>query len=161
MITKFAICRSQYRRMFLSGILALLFVVSGAFLKASAIPENPDEATIRKLNDGYIQAFLKSDVDWYREHLADNFICILGDGSPIDKASFLKDTAEGPGVDDFHLEDLHIRIYGDTALVQAVSVYRRKDGTIGRTRYTDVYVKQAGTWKAVSAQLTRVTAPNP
>ncbi len=160
MITKFAICRSQYRRMFLSGILALLFVVSGTALKASAVPENSDEATLRELNAGYIQAFLKSDVGWYREHLADDFICILGDGSPIDKASFLKGTAEGPGVDDFHLEDLHIRIYGDTALVQAVSVYRRKDGTIGRTRYTDVYVKQAGTWKAVSAQLTRSTAPS-
>src|SRR5260370_9211948 len=111
MITKFAICRSQYRRMFLSGILALLFVVSGTALKASAVPENSDEATLRELNAGYIQAFLKSDVGWYREHLADDFIYILGAGSPINKTSYLKGTAAEPGVHDVHLDHHHIRIY--------------------------------------------------
>jgi hypothetical protein len=56
---------------------------------------------------------------------------------------------------------VQIRIYGDVALVQATGAYVRKDGTAGRSRYTDVYVRSGEDWKVVSAQITRVKAATP
>jgi ketosteroid isomerase-like protein len=114
-------------------------------------------AELLKLNDGYIQAFLKSDVAWYREHLADDFICIDTDGSTLDKQAFLKDAAAIQTVFDFHLEEFGLRVYGDAALLQAISVYTRKDGSKARNRYTDVWIRRDGKWKTVTAQITPVT----
>ncbi len=37
-------------------------------------------------------------MDWYREHLADDFMCIEANGSVLDKTQFLRKTAEGPPV---------------------------------------------------------------
>ena len=49
-----------------------------------------------------------------------------------------------------------IRVHGDVALVTALGTWTRKDGSSGRTRYIDVWVRKDGAWKAVSAQLTAV-----
>lgn len=115
--------------------------------------------TLERLNQEYVDAFLKSDVAWYREHLANDFVCIVSDGSVLDKEAFLRDTAEGPGVKSYTLEEVRIRTYGSTALVQARGEYTRPDGTIGTSRYTDVWALQDGKWKTVSAQITRIQPP--
>jgi ketosteroid isomerase-like protein len=140
---------------------AFVFVLIAARPSVSADADRSSAAQIKELNTGYIQAFLQSDVNWYREHLAEDFTCILTDGKIIDKAAFLRDTATDPGVDEYHFDDLQIRVYGDTALAQAVGSYKRHDGSTGKTRYIDIYVKQAGVWKAVSAQLTRLDTSHP
>jgi len=114
-----------------------------------------DEAILRSLNQQYIDAFMTADTAWYREHLAPEFICIESDGSVLDKAAFLAVYGAGPDVTDYRLAEVSIRIYGITALVQATGLFVRKDGTHGRSRYIDVYVKADGTWRAVSAQVTR------
>lgn len=114
-----------------------------------------DEAQLKRLNDQYVEAFMKADVTWYQEHLADDFVCIESDGSKVDKAEFLRGTAKGPDVREYHLEEVHVRFYSDTALVQATGLFTRKDGTQGKSHYTDVYVRNGDGWKVVSAQVTR------
>src|SRR5690242_2924924 len=79
----------------------------------------PDEAALRQLNQGYIDSFMHSDVEWYRQHTTDDFICIESDGTIVDKATFLRDTAKGPGVADYQLVEVKIRVIGDTALIHA------------------------------------------
>ncbi len=113
-----------------------------------------DETTLRELNQQYVDSFMKADVEWYREHLTDDFVCIESDGSVLDKSQFLRQTAAGPGVQSYQLEDARIRIYGDVALVHGFGTFTRLDGTIGKSRYTDVYAKTDGGWKAISAQIT-------
>jgi ketosteroid isomerase-like protein len=56
----------------------------------------------------------------------------------------------------YDLSEVSIRVHGDAALVSALGTGERKDGTRGRTRYIDVWVRKDGEWKAVSAQLTAV-----
>jgi ketosteroid isomerase-like protein len=115
--------------------------------------------TITRLNQEYVDAFLKSDVAWYRDHLADDFVCIVGDGSVLDRDAFLRDTAGGPGVKSYALKDVRVRSYGSFAVVNATGEFTRLDGTIGTSRYTDVWGLQDGKWKTVSAQITRIPAP--
>ena len=114
-----------------------------------------DETTLERLNAEYIQAYMSSDVRWYDEHLADDFMCIESDGSVLDKTEFLRKTAEGPDVSDYQLLNVQVRIYDRVALVHGTGRFTRKDQSAGVSRYTDVYVKAGEEWKAVSAQITR------
>ena len=114
-----------------------------------------DQARLRQLNEQYIEAVLKADVNWYRQHLADDFVCIDSEGNLFDKEAFLRRTSGGPYVTDYKLENVGVRIFGETALVQATGLFTRKDGTPGMCHYIDAYVRTADDWKVVSAQITR------
>ena len=120
-------------------------------------PKKTDEPTLERLNKQYIEAFMSGDVNWYKENLADDFACIESDGTVLDKEQFLANTAKGPDVAEYKLQDVNIRIYGIVALVQATGLFTRKDGSKGLSRYTDVYAKTGEVWRAVSAQITRTS----
>ena len=53
----------------------------------------------------------------------------------------------------YRLEQVHMRVYGDAALVQATGLWTRRDGSKGMSRYIDVYVRHNCEWKTVSAQM--------
>jgi ketosteroid isomerase-like protein len=114
-----------------------------------------DQTRLRQLNDQYIQSVLKSDVNWYQQHLAEDFVCIDSEGNTFDKEAFLRRTARGTEIADYKLDNVTVRVYGETALVQATGLFTRKDGTPGMCRYTDVYVRTGNDWEVVSAQITR------
>ena len=118
------------------------------------------EQQIRVLNEEYIKASLAGDVEWYRFHLAEEFVCIESDGSVLNKAAFLQMTAQGSDLAVYTLDQVNVRIYGSVALVAATGRWTTKTGTEGMSRYVDVYVNhgEAG-WKAVSAQVTRPSKP--
>ena len=113
---------------------------------------------LERLNQEYVDAFMNADVEWYREHLADDFVVIESDGAVLNKAEFLRNTAKGPDVADYTLQKVDVRIYGEVALVQATGLWTTKEGAKGISRYTDVYVLKGDEWKTVSAQITRSSA---
>jgi ketosteroid isomerase-like protein len=121
--------------------------------------QTSDEAHLRQLNEEYIDAFMKADVNWYEQNLTEDFTCIESDGSLLDKAAFLRLAAKGPDVLEYRLDRVKVRIYGDTALVQATGLFTKKDASTGISRYTDVYVRMGMEWKAVAAQITRSSNP--
>jgi ketosteroid isomerase-like protein len=123
--------------------------------------QQSDEQILARLNQQYVDAFMNADVDWYREHLADEFVVIESDGSLLNKEQFLRNTVKGPDVADYKLHEVDIRIYGNAALVRATGVWTREDGKMGMSRYIDVYVRQNGGWKTVSAQITRSSRVGP
>lgn len=118
-----------------------------------------DETELRQLNDRYIQSLMEADVEWYREHLADDFLCIESNGSVLNKQEFLQKTAAGPDLTDYRLAQVQVRIYGDIALVHGQGHFRRRDATTGTSRYTDIYLRSGSQWKAIAAQVTRTLSP--
>ena len=122
--------------------------------------DKTDKTTLERLNQQYVDAFMNADVEWYREHLADDFVVIESDGSVLNKTDFLANTAKGPDVAEYKLEDVNVRIYGKVALIQATGHWIGKDGSKGLSRYIDVYVKAEENWKTVSAQITRASLDN-
>jgi ketosteroid isomerase-like protein len=124
-------------------------------------PNKSDVRTLQQLNQEYVDAFMNADVEWYRAHLAEDFVCVESDGSVLDKAEFLSNTVKGPDVVEYKLHEVDIRVYGDAALVRATGVWIREDGSMGMSRYTDVYIRVSSEWKAVSAQITRTTRMGP
>lgn len=123
--------------------------------------DRSDKTILERLNQEYVDAFMNADVDWYRKHLAEDFVCIESDGSVVNKTKFLTNTVKGPDVADYKLEHVDVRVYGDVALVRATGLWTSKSGSMGMSRYLDVYVKQREEWKAVSAQITRISRMGP
>lgn len=138
-------------KVFTASLIAMTF-----FGHANAAASTSDEDVIRELNAGYVRAFMKSDADWYDRHLTPNFACILTSGAVVDRATFLENARKPHTTVSYELSEVGVRVHGDAALVTAVGTWTRKDGTTGRTRYIDVWVRKNGAWKAVSAQLTAV-----
>ena len=117
-----------------------------------------DEAVLRRLNQQYVDAFMKADVGWYREHLDDRFLCIESDGSLLTKEEFLRQSAKVPELISYRLDEVSVRIVGasaDVGLVRAQGSFTRHDGSTGVSLYIDNYVRQGGAWKAIAAQITR------
>ncbi|HEX7938553.1 MAG TPA: nuclear transport factor 2 family protein [Gemmatimonadaceae bacterium] len=113
------------------------------------------ESEIRRLNEQYVRASLDSDVEWYRKHLANEFVCIDSDGSVLDKPAFLANTAKKSDLATYDFEAVNIRFYGDVALVRCTGKWKTHAGKPGISQYLDIYVKAGGEWKCVSAQITR------
>lgn len=113
------------------------------------------EHEIRQLNEAYVRASLAGDVEWFRTHLAEEFVCIESNGSVLDKAAFLEMTSHGSDLVEYHLDQVDVRLYDGVALVRCTGSWVAKNGTPGYSRYVDIYVRSGDEWKAVSAQITR------
>ena len=124
---------------------------------------HPEIEALRNLNGQYIHSVVHSDVQRFLEILSDDFLCTNPDGSLVDKAQFLRQTAIPVSFSEFDVDDLRIRVLGEVAIIHGRTRFALKDGRRGRGQYTDVWEKRQGRWQAVSAHVTRVmeepTAP--
>ena len=107
------------------------------------------------LNRDYIRSVQNSDVRRFDEILAEDFYCSNPDGSLVDRQEFLKQTARPVIISNIEARDVKVRIMGDIAIIHARTTYTLPDGRAGAGRYTDVWRRRHGTWRAVSAHVTR------
>ena len=114
-----------------------------------------DLQTLEQLNRDYITSVQKSDVRRFDEILADDFLCSNPDGSLVDRAGFLVQTARPVTISNLEARDVRIRIIGDVAIIHARTTYTMADGRAASGRYTDVWARRNGRWLAVSAHVTR------
>lgn len=115
-----------------------------------------DVMEILDLNREYLEAVKRSDVRWFNERLTDDFQCSLPDGSMIDRKRFLKRVLEPLDLTRLEVQDVHVRVRGDTAIVHARTTFTTADGQPGSGRYTDVWCREHGRWLAAAAHVTRV-----
>ena len=111
-----------------------------------------DLDTLTALNRDFFTSVQKGDVKRFEEILADDFMISNPDGSLLDKAEFLKLTAQPVTISGLVAEDVRIRLLGDFAIIHARFNSRFADGKQRRGRYTDNYARRDGAWVAVSAQ---------
>lgn len=114
-----------------------------------------DVDTLQQLNRDYIRSVQTSDVRRFDEILAEDFLCSNPDGSLVDRAGFLAQTARPVAISNLEAHDVRVRIIGDAAIIHARTTYTMLDGRAGAGRYTDVWARRQGRWLAVSAHVTR------
>jgi ketosteroid isomerase-like protein len=114
-----------------------------------------DLETLRELNRDYIRSVQMSDARRFDEILADDFLCSNPDGSLIDRAAFLRQTARPIAITNIEAHDVDVRLMGDVAIIHARTTFTLPDGRPGAGRYTDVWARRDGRWLAVSAHVTR------
>ena len=107
-----------------------------------------------------MEAILKGDTSVMEEYYADDYTAIHGDGKLTTKTQEIANFKSGvTKYDSITVREGKIRIYGDTAVVNALaSVKTIVNGRpySGDVRNTRVWVKLHGNWKLVAFQTTRV-----
>jgi ketosteroid isomerase-like protein len=110
-----------------------------------------DLETLTALNRDFTASVQNGDVKRFGELLADDFMMSTPDGALLDKAEFLKLTAQPVTIHGLVAEDVRIRVLGDFAIIHARFNSRSADGKPRRGRYTDNWARRGGTWVAISA----------
>ena len=116
---------------------------------------NNDMQELTALNRDYVASVQNSDVKRFDEILAEDLYCSNPDKSLVDRAAFLKQTANPVAIKNLKAEDVKIRILGDFAIIHARTSYTMPDGQDAHGRYTDCWARQDGKWLAVSAHVSR------
>ncbi len=135
------------------ALTVLATAVGVALAQAAAAPS--DREQLLALNLDYVRSVQRGDVARFREILADDFRGSMPDGSLLDKAAFLAQTARPVTITGLECHDVELRILGEVAIVHARTTYTMADGRAASGRYTDVWARRNGTWLAVAAHVTR------
>ncbi len=121
---------------------------------------------LRALNARFIHNFVANDVPSHDAITHERFLYISTSGARVDRAEYLRQWATGfdPEVIVYwDVRDERIDVFGDFALVRATNKHIQRTGgqeVTGMTAYTDAYVREAGRWLCVQAQLTAVSPEN-
>ena len=119
------------------------------------------EEELLKLEKEFAEAIVRNDLESIGRLVTDDWIIIDPDGGTVDRARFFEVIKSGALTHDLmESEDFRVRVYGDSAVVSAVT--RSKGQFMGQEfstqeRATDVFVKRDGRWQCVLTHLTRFT----
>jgi len=115
---------------------------------------------IETLEMQWRQAQLNNDVGVMDRLLADDYIGISATGTIETKAEALALRRAGTlHITNLDLDDLKVRLYGDTAVVTSRAELAGTNGAAdisGKYRYTRVYSRRFGQWKIVSFEASRI-----
>lgn len=140
-----------------AATLALAIIsTSAGRLAAQSAGGSADSAAVVALEHEWLSA---GDSATLERILAPDFLHPVFTGDIIDKAQHIAFVAAHPTRASTHTRfaRLDVRVYGTAAIATGI-VDAVQDGKQGvrRTVFTDVFVKRAGRWRAVSAQETEV-----
>lgn len=119
-----------------------------------------DEQALIKIQHEWVEARMKGDSSFTRRLEAENCTVVWPDGSIVNKREDLKSMSGDIAFSEFKIDDLQVRLYGNTAIVVGQGTIRAHEGKQnllgGKFVWTDAFVKQNGAWKVVTSQVTPV-----
>jgi ketosteroid isomerase-like protein len=143
-----------------------------AVLAADGPPVAQEDREIRELETQFARAVVAGDRAFYERVLAPDFTHTSHAGVFKTRDQFLaenkfatKDESQAGRTryDAYDVDDLAIRIYGDTAVVTGRTTPRGHTALgqpiTGQYRYLRVWVKRDGQWQAVAFEGTRIAQP--
>jgi len=148
-----------------AGVPVLLIVAICLVLAhpAFSIPHRDSHAIhkeIEALEQQWRQAIILNDVSQMDHLLADDYMGISANGTVETKTQVLALRKAGTvRIKSLDLNDLKVRVYGDTAVVTSKADLEGTNGQSdisGNYRYTRVYNKRYGQWKIVSFEASRI-----
>jgi len=116
------------------------------------------EEELVKVEKEFTDAIVKNNPEKIREFVTEDWMIINADGGIIEMERFLEVIQSGALTHEMmESDDMRVRIYGDTAVVSALT--RSKGTFMGQEfttheRSTDVFVRHDGKWRCVLTQLT-------
>jgi ketosteroid isomerase-like protein len=157
----------------------ILILIAGiaATTPGSAKVDDPQDARaereIRELEAQLSRAVVAGDPAFFERVLADDFTHTSHTGKFKNRAEWMAENkfVASPGkpragkttYEAFELDDLAVRLYGETAVVTGRTTpkgWNAKGEPIrGRYRFLRVWVKRRGSWQAVAFQGTRIAEP--
>jgi hypothetical protein len=119
-----------------------------------------DEQALIKVQHDWAEARIKGDSSYTRRLEAENCTVVLPDGSIVNKREDLASMTGDTVFTKFKIDDLQVRLYGDTGIVVGQGTIEAHEGKQnllgGKFVWTDTFIKQDGAWKVVASQVTPV-----
>ena len=140
--------------------LMLLAAFLAAAVSAKPAASVSPEQAIRQIETDWANAEVKADLAAIDRIEAPDWQLSDPEGNVSTKAEADADLKSGAlKLMSFKIDDLKVRIFGDTAIVHGLETEKssyKGDDTSGQYRFTDVFVKRGGVWRAVATHETRV-----
>lgn len=135
----------------------LSFLISGVTIgQAVALAADPTDA-VRAVAEGWYQAAVKQDRDALNKFLADDLSYCHAGGKVQTKAEYIASVMTGPPhYESMTYHDMHISIYGKTAVLTSFADIKLVNQPMFRVRTLHVYVDNGGQWQLVAHESTRV-----
>lgn len=117
---------------------------------------------LRAINARFIHNFVTNDVHSHDALLHPDFVTIQSNGAKLDRAAYLTQWATGfsaEAIPYWDTRDEHITLVDNVALVRATNRFVMVVDGVSSEHvliYTDTYVRQAGAWRCIQAQITPV-----
>jgi ketosteroid isomerase-like protein len=153
------------------GITAAAATITGTAISSSLI-DSQAEKEVQNLEQALAKAVVRGDRDFFERTLAQEFTHTSHTGAFKSRAEWMAESKfsgarEKTGAtryDEFELDDLAVRIYGDSAVVTGRSTPKgttaKGEPITGQFRFLRVWVRRQGRWQAVAFEGTRI-APSP
>jgi ketosteroid isomerase-like protein len=124
--------------------------------------EQGAEKQVRDLEGQINAAVVSGELHVFERLLADDFTHTNQTGKSRTRIEWLANHKPGQTpYEAYDVDDLKIRVYGDTAVVTARTTPKGRDSKgnpiTGQYRYLRVWAKRDGQWRAVAFQGTRIT----
>ena len=124
------------------------------------MPQSAEDA-VAAVEQRRLDALLTADLNALNEIIDEQCTHIESNGTARTKAAFLADIAKRAfSFDLFEIEENHIRIFGETAVVAGtyrnIVRVRGHPAPVKHARHLRVYVHCGGSWKLVAHQATEI-----
>jgi ketosteroid isomerase-like protein len=145
------------------GFICLAGLPSTAIAAGLPVPKHEARAVhkqIEALEMQWRQAQVDNNITVISSLLADDYVGISANGTIEDKSQAIAQRKAGTiRITQLDLDDLKVRLYGDTAVVTSKAELQGVNGQSdisGKYRYTRVYNRRLGQWKIVSFEASRI-----
>jgi ketosteroid isomerase-like protein len=122
--------------------------------------DSENEQALIKIQHDWAEARMKGDSSYTQRLEAEDCTIVWPDGSIVNKREDLKSMTGDIVFTEFKIDDLQVRLYGDTGIVVGQGTIRAHEGKQnllgGKFVWTDTFVKQHGEWKVIASQVTPV-----
>jgi ketosteroid isomerase-like protein len=117
------------------------------------------EEELLKFEKAFGEAIVRNDLEGIGRFVTDDWIIIDPNGEIVDRTRFFEVIKSGALTHDMmESEDFRVRVYGDSAVVTAITSAKGKfmgQEFSTQERATDVFVKRDGRWQCVLTHLTK------
>jgi ketosteroid isomerase-like protein len=119
-----------------------------------------EETAVAEIDRQWNEAYPNRDLEALERILADDWQCIDGAGRLIGKGELISRVRNTPAfLSEHKFDEFRIRLFGEIAVVtgrlSGTQITAQGDVFL-RQRFTRVYAKRAGQWKAITTQVTLV-----
>jgi ketosteroid isomerase-like protein len=120
--------------------------------------QNSVEQELKRLENEWLNSYLRGDKQTFDRIVADDFTRTDESGKFATKAEERALVQAPPASVSASLtnEDMHVRVYGNSAIVTGLIVSRVQGSLSFQSRFTDTFIKRGARWQVVARHYSRV-----
>jgi ketosteroid isomerase-like protein len=120
--------------------------------------KNNAEQELKQLENEWLNSYLRGDKQTFDRIVADDFTRTDESGKFATKAEERALVQAPPASVSASLtnEDMHVRVYGNSAIVTGLIVSRVQGSLSFQSRFTDTFIKRGARWQVVARHYSRV-----